>query len=176
MKKSIYLLVAATIVSLNVLAQGTQSGASSDQKWDKSKTADFVKKMASSNETIIQLSKMAQQKATSKEVKDLAGIVSKEDSDALQELHYAYKNIPAGLESKDKSEIDDLSKETGSNFDKKYIDKLVDRYQKDMEDLESSFSKVSEPSLKNWISTTMLTVNKNLDAAQKVQKVLGNKK
>ena len=91
---------------------------------------DFITDAAAGAMMEVRLGELAKTNAASKAVKDFAAMMVSDHSKASEELKsIAAKNnvtIPATLPDKSQKHIDDLSKKSGSEFDKDYISLMVD--------------------------------------------------
>src|SRR5690348_3462594 len=102
----------------------TSSGPVSQQD------ADWAAKVANANMTEVELSKVAQTKATSDRLKNFANMMVTDHTaagDKLKQLA-ASKNItlPANLDDKSQKMLDNLNKKSGKDFDKAYTDDMLD--------------------------------------------------
>ncbi|MGH2649297.1 MAG: DUF4142 domain-containing protein [Ginsengibacter sp.] len=136
--------------------------------------ADFAVKAANAGMTEITLGKMAEEKATVKNVKDYGAMLVKDHTAAADELKgiAASKNITLPVAPGDdmQKHIDALSKETGKDFDKDYINQMISDH-KDAVDLFKDASLNSKDSaMKDFAAKTLPVLQKHLDKAQEIAK------
>lgn len=136
--------------------------------------ADFAVKAANAGMTEIALGKMAVQKATAKDVKDYGAMLVKDHTAAAAELKSmaASKNItlPAVPADDMQKHIDALSKESGKDFDKDYINQMISDH-KDVVDLFKDASLNSKDAeMKAFAAKTLPTLQMHLDKAQEIAK------
>src|ERR1700746_3154532 len=106
---------------------------------DKS-TSEFMTKVADVGMTEVKLGQMAQDKGTNQRVKDFGGMMVKDHNAAGDELKNlaSQKNVilPATVSNDHQRKIDDLNKKSGRDFDKAYMDAMVDGHQSTVNDFE----------------------------------------
>lgn len=93
-----------------------------------SDTEKFIQKAAIANMAEIQLGQLAETRAESPEVKAFAKMMVDDHTKALDELKQAAGTtaIPSTLDKKHQKLHDKLSKLSGAEFDKKYMEAMVD--------------------------------------------------
>jgi len=151
----------------------------SDSSTTKSATADqdFAKKVAAGGMAEVELAKLAQQKASSEEVKSLAMRLETDHmkaNDGLKAL--ASKkgwDLPTSPTPDQQAKKDKLEKLSGTAFDKQYVDLMVANHRTNISAFERQASKGTDADLKTWASSTLPTLETHLDMATKVQKSLG---
>jgi putative membrane protein len=98
--------------------------------------ADFAVKAAAGGMMEVEFGKLAQQKGSQK-VKEFGAMMVKHHGEMNEKLKKvaAAKNItlPAEISSEAKTKWDDLNKKSGKDFDKAYVDLMVDDHQKDLD-------------------------------------------
>jgi putative membrane protein len=94
----------------------------------RSDTQKFIEKAALANMAEIQLGELAETRAQSSEVKAFAQMMVSDHTKALDELKQAAgaATIPTALDKKHQKLHDKLSKLSGAEFDKKYMEAMVD--------------------------------------------------
>lgn len=140
---------------------------------------EFVSDAASGGMMEVELGTMAVQNASSQEVKDFGRRMIDDHSKVNDELKTiaAKENIPVpgGIKSESRDDVDKLSKLTGSDFDKAYIDMMVSDHQKDIKDFEDMAENAQSPDLKAFAQKTLPTLRQHLKMAQDIQSRLENK-
>jgi putative membrane protein len=139
-------------------------------------TSDFMVKVADVGMTEVKLGGIAQDKGTSKRVKDFGAMMVKDHSNAGDQLKKlaTEKNVtlPSAIGSDHQSKIDDLNKKTGKDFDKAYIDMMVDGHQSAVSDFEKASNDTKDPDVKAWVDKTLPVLKKHLESAKSIQKAL----
>jgi putative membrane protein len=109
-------------------AVGT-GGAGADVRSDD----DFVQDVAAKNMAEIELSRMALNKATSREIKVFAQKLIDDHAAAAEKLKNAVAGQPIAwpqqLDDKHRETADDLSKEQGADFEREYLEAIVEGHQ-----------------------------------------------
>jgi putative membrane protein len=120
----------------------------------------------------VELGKLAAQKATNPEVKKFAQMMVTDHTKANEELKAlaAKKNVtlPADMGSSHKSAMEDLAKLSGADFDKKYVEMMVDDHEEDVEFFDDKTSD-SDADIKAFASKTLPTLQKHLEAIKAIQ-------
>jgi len=118
---------------------GEREASQSDRTSAQSKASDtqqFIEKAAIANMAEIQLGQLAQQHAQDQQVKQFAQMMVDDHTKALEQLKSVASSqngqIPSALDSKHQKLYDKLSKLQGAEFDKAYMDAMVDGH-KDVE-------------------------------------------
>lgn len=120
----------------------------------------------------VELGRLAAQKATNPEVKKFAQMMVTDHTKANAELKTlaAKKNItlPTDMGSSMKSSMDDLSKLSGADFDKKYVDMMVDDHETDVDLFEDNTDN-SDADIKAFTTKTLPTLKAHLESIKSIQ-------
>ncbi|MGI8951029.1 MAG: DUF4142 domain-containing protein [Chitinophagaceae bacterium] len=135
---------------------------------------DFVMKAASGGMMEVQLGQLAQQKAQSQRVKDFGQMMVTDHSAAIDELKNLVSSrnvtVPTTLGADEQKEVDKLNGKTGKDFDKDYMNMMVDDHEKDIAEFKKASKNVSDSSIKSFATRTLPTLEKHLDSAQAIKK------
>lgn len=187
MKNLLMIFSILMFISLDSFAQGTGTSGtrkststtksqSSTSGWQKDRVEKFVMQAAMGGMMEVQLGKLASQNATSQQVKDFGKLMVKDHSDANMKLKTAVKSmqftIPSTLDKDHQNKIDKVTKKTGKDFDKEYMDMMVKDHKEDVSDFEQAQRNVTDPSLKSWIDKTLPVLREHLNKAETIQKQL----
>lgn len=141
----------------------------------KAKSADsqhFVMETARSNMAEIQLGQLAEQRATSADVKNYARRMVDDHTKANSELREIANDknitIPTDLDSKQKSEYERMSKLSGANFDRAYMERVEKHHRKDVAYFEKQANEGTDNDVKQWAQRTLPTLRKHLEMAHQV--------
>jgi predicted outer membrane protein len=92
----------------------------------------FFEKAAIANMTEIKLGQLATQRAESADVKQFAQTLVDDHTKALEQLKEAAQKanvtLPTDIDSKHQKKVDKLTETSGAEFDRKYIDAMVDAH------------------------------------------------
>ncbi len=136
-------------------------------------TKDFVADAATGGMMEVELGNLAQQKAKSQQVKDFGKMMVDDHTAANNNLKdiASKKNIevPASITDDQKKDIDKLSKKSGADFDKAYVDMMVEDHKKDIAAFKKATGALGDNDIKNFATNTLPTLQKHLDAIQSIK-------
>lgn len=154
-----------------------------EQKFDDTKVegdTEFAVEAADGGMLEVQLGQLAQTNASSAEVKNFAKMMVDDHTKANDELKAAAtaKNIslPGALSDKNQKKYDDLVGKNGEDFDKAYIDFMVDDHKEDLDAFKDEAENGHDADLKAWAAGKVPTLQHHYDAAKTAQDALKNKK
>lgn len=135
--------------------------------------AKFVTTAANDGMTEVTLGKVAEQKAPNKRVKAFADMMVTDHTkagDALAALAKT-KNItlPAAPNADSQKAIDDLSKKSGKDFDKAYVDAMVDGHEKAVKLFTDASENCKDADLKAFATNTLPTLKMHLDSIKAIK-------
>jgi putative membrane protein len=149
----------------NPPAGGAVGTAGSASNTASNSDKDFVKDIATANIAEVELGRMALDKAVNPDVKKFAQMMVDDHTKANEDLTTLASQdniaVPSGLDDKHTDLRDKLAKKTGADFDKDYIDAMVDGHQDVMDKLES---RIDKDTLSKWKARSMDQNGKKIDA------------
>ncbi len=170
---SIITMFSVLCISLNVRGQDMN-------KSDKNMDINFPQKAYSGGMMEVKLGKLAQQKASSEKVKQFGERMIADHSKGNEELKkIAEKNnieLPDSMLSKNQDLYNDLSKYSGRDFDKNYMDKMVEDHKEDIEEFEDASKNADNQEIRDWAKKTVPTLKQHLKLAQRTQSELDKSK
>lgn len=114
-----------------------------------------------------ELAKLAQAKAISKEVKDLALTIENSHNTSLNEVTELAKtmqiSVPDALTDNGKKEYDALNKKSGQDFDVEYIDQTIKAHRDAIRDFSNDASQTQDLELKSWLEKKVATLQSHFD-------------
>lgn len=141
---------------------------------------EFVSRTASTGMMEVQLSKLAIERAQTKEVKSLAQKIAEDHSLSNAELLKiaATKKItlPEGLSKEDKEMIEETNKKTGMDFDKEYVEKMIKSHKSAIENFEDAAEHCEDPDIKSFASSSLHRLKMHLDMSKEAEKKIKDKK
>ena len=171
MKQSI--TYAITIAAALSLGSGTALAQQSSRTAGKAKSgADtaFVKEAAMGGLAEVEFGRLASQKAESNDVKQFGQRMVDDHSKANDQLKpiAQQKNvtIPTQLSGKEKTLYDRLSKLSGAQFDRAYMQLMLQDHRKDVGDFRKESQSGKDPDVKQFASQTLPTLEDHLKMAQ----------
>jgi len=147
-------------------AQGSQGAASRMKSADNS----FVMKAMQGGMAEVELGNLAEQKGSSQTVKDFGKQMVTDHTKANDELKTiaSGKGItaPAGLAAKDQTLKDRLSNLSGAEFDRMYMQHMVQDHQKDVSEFRKESTSGSDADVKAFAAKTLPTLEEHLKMAE----------
>jgi len=139
-------------------------------------SADFFVKAADGGMAEVAAGKLAQEKSTNAKVKEFAGMMVNDHTGAnagLKELAMK-KNVtlPDTISNDHQKAAADMSKKTGKDFDKAYMDMQVKDHEKTVDLFEKGSKNVKDTELKGFIDNTLPKLKSHLEAARALKKTL----
>jgi putative membrane protein len=166
----------STVTTQNMDTSSTSmSGTATTTGQDTSMASDsaFVLEAASGGLMEVSLGKLAQSNGSSVSVKEFGKMMVADHSKANTELKaVAAKKgitIPASPAEKQQKNIDDLSTKKGADFDKAYVDLMVDDHKEDIDKFQTEANKGNDADVKAFAAKTLPVLTKHLDHIQKIQ-------
>lgn len=137
-------------------------------------TKNFAEDAAKGGLMEVQLGNVAENNASAQAVKDFGRMMVDDHSRINNQLKdlASKKNVtlPTAVSNDQQKDIDKLSKETGTNFDKDYVAMMIKDHEKDIADFKKAGEKIKDPDFKDFIIKTLPTLQKHLDAVKAIKK------
>ena len=131
---------------------------------------EFVTEAAQGAWLEVKLGELAKTNASAKVVKDFGKMMIADHSNDFDELKSLAKRmkitIPSGLSKKGQREYDKLAKVTGHEFDKEYMDAMVEDHNVDIDEFSESIDESKDANVKAWIVKSLPTLRHHLDLAK----------
>jgi putative membrane protein len=123
--------------------------------------------------TEVALGRLALKNGESKEVKNFGAMMVKDHSKANDKLMklVTEKNItlPQLPAKQEQALIDKLSQKRGTDFDKAYVQAMVDDHKTDVQEFTNESKKLQDPELKNFAIKTLPVIQNHLDKINAIQ-------
>jgi putative membrane protein len=124
----------------------------------------------------VELGRLAAEKASNAEVKQFAQRMVDDHGKANQQLSTIaqQKNVqvPTELTGKAKADHDRLSKLSGEQFDRAYMQLMVQDHRKDVGEFRKQSTKAKDADVKSFASQTLPTLEDHLKMAEQTQSAL----
>lgn len=138
---------------------------------------DFMMKAAAGGVMELQLANAAQQKASNQQVKDFARQLAQDHTKANNELTRLMEsrglsapNDPPAEHADDAQQVLNAS---GSDFDKKYMQLMLEDHQQDVEQFRKAAQDADDPQVKAFASKVLPTLEQHLQHARHVAQQVG---
>lgn len=163
---------AQTADSLNKTKDTTTSTATTGGIAVTSDDAKFATKAADGGMAEVALAKLALSKTANAQIKDFANMMVTDHGKANMVLDSIAKakniTLPIAVSAEHQKKMDELSQKTGADFDKAYVDAMVDGHKKTLTLMQDEAKNGKDPDLTAFASNTAVTVQKHLDAINKI--------
>jgi putative membrane protein len=152
----------------------SQSQNSAKQRAGMTMSADqrFVRDAAEGGMAEVELGRLAEQKASSEDVKKFGERMVNDHSKANDQLKQIANNegmtVPEKLDAKDRALKARLSKLSGTTFDRVYMENMVRDHKKDVADFQKESTSGSDPAVKQFASETLPTLQQHLQQAESI--------
>lgn len=135
--------------------------------------ADFTVAAANGGMTEVAVAKLAQTKSTNAKVKEFADMMVMDHGKANDELMALAKSknitLPSTISNDKQKEMDDLNKKNGADFDKAYVDAMVDGHKKTISLFEDESKNAKDPDLKAFVDKTLPTIKMHLQHIESIK-------
>jgi putative membrane protein len=125
----------------------------------------------------VKLGELAKQKGSNQTVTTFGEQMVKDHTEAKNKLKSVASSkgltIPDSLNAKDQALYDRLSKLSGSQFDRAYINAMVKDHEEDVAEFRRISRTAKDPDIRNFASQTLPALEHHLEMAQQAQQLLG---
>jgi putative membrane protein len=174
------------MISIGALAQTTDQGSKTSSSSRSNQTMSkaspqmqltagdrtFIKKAAEGGLAEVELGRLAAEKGHSDEVKKFGQRMVDDHSKANDQLKQLASskgvNVPSDLDAKDKATKDRLSKLSGAQFDRAYMNDMVRDHSKDVAEFRHESKMAKDSDVKNFASQTLPTLEDHLKEARTI--------
>ena len=139
--------------------------------------AKFMKEAAHGGLAEVELGNLAKDKASNDQVKQFASRMVDDHSKANDELKTLAGNknvqLPTTLDAKDQALKDRLSKLSGQEFDRAYMQAMVKDHRTDVNEFRKASTSAKDPDVKAFAAKTLPTLEEHLKLAQQDSNAVG---
>lgn len=139
--------------------------------------ANFLVNAASGHMKEVQLGQLAQTNSTNQRIKEFGAMIVKDHETGNEKLKAlaASKNVtlPDSISNQQQKEKEKLQKKKGAKFDRAYIVMMMADHRKDILEFEKKANNAADSSIKAFATDNLPILNKHLDSAKNLQKLLG---
>ncbi|MBS1797441.1 MAG: DUF4142 domain-containing protein [Acidobacteria bacterium] len=133
----------------------------------------FLTEAAQGGMAEVMLGRLAASKAQNPDVKKFGQRMVDDHTKANNELkELAVKKnftLPTDVNAKQKSLMDKLEGLSGADFDKAYVDAMVDDHEEDVDDFKDEAENGKDADVKAWAAKTVPTLQSHLDMIKGIQ-------
>lgn len=138
---------------------------------------EFVIKVASCNNAEIEISKLADSRSKTTEIREFAGKLVNDHKVAQDKLAELIKNrkfgVVAGLEKEAREDIKRLSKLEGNAFDQAFLEHMVVEHTKAISMFENQVKNGTDSEVRDYAKEMLPDLRKHLTKAQELSKKAG---
>lgn len=138
--------------------------------------SDFLTKAASGGMLEVQLGQLAQKNAASQRVKDFGMMMVRDHTKGNDELKTIAQQkgiaIPQSLSNEAQKHYDELSKKSGKDFDKDYMDLMESDHKDDIDEFTDASKKLQDLAVKGFATQTIPMLQMHLDSVKAVKESL----
>lgn len=168
--KRITFFVLATVLSFAHILTATAQDTTAFN------SQEFVDEAASGGMMEVKLGEMAAQKASSQEVKDFGQKMVEDHSQANQELKQlasaANLTVPETMLPKHQENVDKLSELSGEEFDKAYMDTMLQDHRKEINKFEKAAKMADNIELQSWAQKTLDVLERHYQLAEETHQAV----
>ena len=140
--------------------------------------AEFLVDVAEFNLQQAELGKLATSKSTNTAVKDFGKMMQEMHAVQMKELSALavskQVSVPNYLTEENKEDYNALNKKDIEDFDKHYLDLVIDQHGSSIREYTDATDKTSDAALKKWLAQQTALLREHLDAAMMLQIKLKN--
>ncbi len=138
--------------------------------------ADFAVEAMNGGMTEIAASQLADKNASSQKVKDFAAMIINDHTAANNKIKSFAENkniaLPPALSDKSQTAVNDLAKKSGSDFDKAYINMMIDDHNNAISLFRKEADNGMDSDLKNFAVQTLPTLQQHLEKAKSIKDMM----
>jgi putative membrane protein len=155
----------------NIEATAPTDSAAHAQKED----AEDIAALASAGMMEVQLAKIALEKAVTPKVREFAQMMIDDHTKANKELEKIAMEkhivLPVALMDKHQKVVNEVAEKTGKDFDKKYMNVMLDDHKEDVDKFQKIADKGNDSELKTFAAKTLPTLIHHREVAEQVEKI-----
>jgi putative membrane protein len=134
--------------------------------------SDFAVKAADGGMMEVEAGRIAQKKGVSERVKNFGAMMIKDHMEANNNLKGIASSLnvalPDSLGKDAKDDIEKLSKKSGKDFDKAYVDMMLDDHQKDVAEFRKAADNLSDSTIREFARKTLPVLETHLDSIRSI--------
>ncbi|WP_437913097.1 DUF4142 domain-containing protein [Sorangium sp. So ce302] len=133
---------------------------------------EFVEEAGQGGLLEVRLGQLAQQRAASPDVKRFAQRMIDDHSAMNKRLAALAQQkgvpVPQELSQEQREEVDELSRKTGAEFDRKYMSEMVDDHEDDVEEFKEATKEAKDADVRRFAATGLPLLREHLAMARQV--------
>jgi putative membrane protein len=146
-----------------------RAGVTADEESSK-----FLVRVADAGMSEVEFTKLAEQKATTPEIKQFATMLWNDHTQLNQQVKQLAQErnitLPATTSEDHNKMMTDVQAKTGKSFDKAFIDKLIANHNKSIDLFEKAVKNVNDAGVRTFADNTLPKLRMHRDSAQALEK------
>ena len=134
----------------------------------------FLVRAANATMTQLEMAHMTQQIASTQSIKNFASMLAKEQQSLQQEIKSLaiakHIILPGAVSNDDQKDINELAEMNGRNYDKAFINKIIDRYKDGIRLYDVAAKDAADVEIQNFANNSLVKLRMHLDSAQVLKK------
>ena len=134
----------------------------------------FLVRAANATMTQLEMAHMTQQIASTQSIKNFASMLAKEQQSLQQEIKSLaiakHIILPGAVSNDDQKDINELAEMNGRNYDKAFINKIIDRYKDGIRHYDVAAKDAADVEIQNFANNSLVKLRMHLDSAQVLKK------
>ena len=134
--------------------------------------AKFAVDVADDGMAEVELGKLAQQKATTPQIKEFGAMMVSDHSAANDKMNDIAKSkgitLPKVMGDYQQKLTKEISDKSGKDFDRAYVTAMIKDHKETIKTFEVALKELRDTTLRKFASNTLPTLKKHLDAIQKI--------
>ena len=134
----------------------------------------FLVRAANATMTQLEMAHMTQQIASTQSIKNFASMLAKEQQSLQQEIKSLaiakHIILPGAVSNDDQKDINELAEMNGRNYDKAFINKIIDRYKDGIRLYAVAAKDAADVEIQNFANNSLVKLRMHLDSAQVLKK------
>ncbi|MEO8239701.1 MAG: DUF4142 domain-containing protein [Flavobacterium sp.] len=156
-----------------------QNEAKFDDSNSKENDSEFLVDATEINLEEIAIGQLAQQKSTNPEIKKFGKMLVDDHTKLSGEVKTVAQtrnfSLPTSITEDGKEEYDKLNEKSGLDFDKKFVDMMIDGHEKAIDKFTSASKKSNDEEIKTWASNNIASLTAHLQHAKLLKQDLDKK-
>ncbi|MDR7212365.1 DUF4142 domain-containing protein [Flavobacterium piscis] len=156
-----------------------QNDAKFEDRETKEDDSEFLVDAAEINLAEIEIGKLAQQKSTNPAVKKFGKMLVDEHEKSATEVKSLAESrnfsLPTSITEDGKEEYNKLNEKTGTDFDKKFVDAMIDGHENAIDKFKIAAENANDEEIKAWAAKNVTSLREHLQHAKLLKDEINKK-
>jgi putative membrane protein len=150
-----------------------------DREQVENKDSKVLTDAASTSMLSNELSMIAQERAVTPEVKEFASNMTQGHTEEKQDLEGVAQRkqiaLPLQMSDDHRDKVENVSEQTGIDFDKEYIDEIISVHKDKINDFENLSRDSDDPEIREYAINTLPSLRMHLERAERIEEQLNQR-